>query len=73
MADKGACAKLGEARVKHCNEVLDERDSVIRFLGAGENSAQREGWRWYETTGWEKRTEKLFSLAAEVDAALAGE
>jgi hypothetical protein len=62
VTDPAARVRLGEAMVKRCRELLDERQWLIRSA-----ALQRWlGWIWYEGSGWEQRTEELFSCAAEV-------
>ena len=44
-------------------------EAVIDGVSRGMGSAG-EGWVWFVSSGWEKRTEHLFDLAAEVAARL---
>ena len=57
--------------MKRCEEVLAERAlkmglaaSYARGYGFG------EGWKWYESSGWENRAYDLFACAGEVAKAL---
>ncbi|KKL83910.1 hypothetical protein LCGC14_1970030, partial [marine sediment metagenome] len=64
LLSKGARARLGDDLARRCRAVLDERIRAC-LQSAG------EGWTWFVSSGWSKRTEMLFGLAAEVDRKLA--
>jgi hypothetical protein len=53
--------KLDPALTKKCQEMLDERQWIIRAACMG-------GWGWFEGPGFAGQTEKLYACAAEVAA-----
>jgi hypothetical protein len=63
LADKAQRARIGDELAARCRRALDTRiRAALRSAG--------EGWVWFVSSGWEKRTEHLFDLAAEVGARL---
>jgi len=64
LTGKGLRAKLGEDLAGRSQALLDER---IRACNRAAGS-----WMWFLSSDWEKRTEKLFALAAEVAGKLKG-
>lgn len=64
--------RLGEALVKKCQEVLDERHNIIRAAStAGDWGSSTYGsFRWCEGDPWPGMPKKLFGAAAEVAKAL---
>jgi hypothetical protein len=62
--------KLGDRLVKQCEEVLKRRREVEEYPRIGEKWSQGEGWRSFETSGWQNRTLELFNLAGEVESVL---
>ena len=59
LTDKAKCAALGDDLAARCRAALDKR---IR-MGL---HASGEGLAWFVSSDWNKRTEDLFILAAEV-------
>ena len=59
LKDEARRAKLGEPLAARCQAAVDTRIRAAR-------RAAGEGWLWFVSSGWEKRTELLFTLAAEV-------
>lgn len=61
-------SKLGENLAKRCQDLLDER--IIAFIWAkrGSTSGQDSdlGWAWFAGSGWQERSAKLYTAAAEV-------
>ncbi len=73
LFDESTRERLGADLASRCLEAMDERDEMFAFMRCGELKTQGEGWKWYEASGWQERSEKLFSLAADVTEALARE
>ncbi|MBA4388975.1 MAG: hypothetical protein C0404_13420 [Verrucomicrobia bacterium] len=71
LADPATREKLGEAVVKRCREVLDDREAWKSFCERGEGHAEGEGWQWFAGTNWEERGFKLFNCAGEIQKAVA--
>jgi len=65
LLDDAGKATLGDELVGRCRAALDER---IRMC----NGSAGEGEPWYISSGWAKRSELLFCLAAEVAAKYGG-
>lgn len=59
LLDDQAKALLGDDLVGRCRTALDERIRMCLHAGG-------EGQSWFISSGWQDRTELLFSLAAEV-------
>jgi len=72
LGDPARRQQLGDALAKRCEGAIRENRETFACLSAGEPSAEGEGWRWFETSGWEERTGTLFAIAAEVAKALGG-
>ena len=70
MKDPAAAGKLPADLAKRYEEFNKENGQSWAYMVAGERFAQGEGWKWFETSGWEERTGRLFALAAEVNKAL---
>ena len=84
LTDKAAREKLGENLAGRCEAALDERQFAMavglserqlnnpnaqgKTRGAVELAA---GYLWYLGSGWQERTEKLFTLAGDVEKKLA--
>jgi hypothetical protein len=70
LLDDEAKAALGEELAGRCRKALDERIRMClhcsRYAGAGEGEA------WFIGSDWNRRTEELFGLAAEVARKLGG-
>ena len=49
-----------------CRNVLKRRMEIYGLLSSAERYAQGEGWKWYESSGWETLTGDLFAVAGEV-------
>ena len=60
--------KLSQALAQHCQQVLDERTRFIRWCYMNDGAT----WLWYPSSGWQQRSAKLYSAAAEVAEALGG-
>jgi hypothetical protein len=73
LADETRREKLGKDLVDRCRRVLKSRADALTFLKAGERRGQRQGWKWFESSGWERRAGELFAAAAEVEEVLRGE
>ena len=71
LTDEAAKGKLGADLVQQCQDALAER--LARMM---ENMANRPGcrpgWAWTLGADWPQRTEKLFTLAGEVQKKLEG-
>ena len=81
LIDPDRCAKLGEDLAARCQKMLDDRTrallrgtSPLSFGGYG-NALSTSAWwgrpgllgaQWFIASGWQERTRKLFTLAAEV-------
>jgi hypothetical protein len=86
LADKASAAKLGPELAKRCEELLSERlKAAWRGIGVWQAGAdfshEVSSWRerscvtgdtWYVGSGWQERSQKLYSLAGEVEKKLAG-
>ena len=72
LADPAGKAKLGDALVKRCKDLIDERARYADFASRGEWGLEGEGWQWFSASGWEERTLKLFACAGDVSRALGG-
>ena len=71
LNDAGKRAILDAALVKECEELLAERDqfmSLSVFYSRGYGYG--EGWKWYESSGWEDRAYDLFVCAGKVAKSL---
>ncbi len=70
LTNEALKAKLGADLAAKCQEILDER--VLRMRDAyAVGKDKNKGWDWYAAeSGWQERTEKLFSTAARVAAAI---
>jgi len=66
LTDKALRAKLSQEMASWIQQALDER---IRMC----LNAQGEGEPWFISSGWNARTEVLFSLAAEISRKLGRE
>lgn len=81
LTDEGLRRRLGGALAKQCEEALEERHMYMwngmssqQYCGPGWANAY--GWRWtpgvagqkwFIGSGWQARTEKLYTLAARVE------
>lgn len=65
LTDEAKLAKLGEELAAACRRALDERIRMC-LHSAG------EGMAWFISSDWARRTETLFSLAAQVAKKLGG-
>jgi hypothetical protein len=72
LGDPATRQRLGDALVKRCAEINKERGQLLGFVSAGERFAQGEGWKWFETSGWEELSGKLFDCADAVSKATGG-
>lgn len=63
LLDEAKKAKLGEDLASRCRKALDKRIRMCLY-------AAGEGQPWFISSGWAKRTEELFALAAEVSKKL---
>ncbi len=59
LLDPAARAALGADLAARCRAALDERIRACLHSSG-------EGWLWFASSGWERRTELLFALAGEV-------
>lgn len=59
-------ARLGEDLVKACEAIVKEREQIYGYLNIGEPYAEGEGWKWFETCGWEDIAGRLFDCAGRV-------
>jgi len=64
LTDGAGKARLGEDLARRCREALDKRIRMCLHSGG-------EGLPWFVSSGWNRRTEELFRLAAEVAQKLA--
>ena len=87
LGDKDAAAKLGEDLVGRCKAAIDERHrdmwlsySTLQVGPRAEHAfaawrgcyfAGVAGYRWFLSSGWQARSELLYSLAGEVSKSLA--
>jgi len=55
--------------------VSPELLQVLRAASTNQDETRLDhnSWMWFTASGWEKRTEKLFSCAAQVAEALAAD
>jgi hypothetical protein len=72
LGDPAKRQQLGDALVRRCEELKKEREQLRGFVGAGERFAQGEGWKWFETSGWEELAGRLFDCAEQVARAAGG-
>jgi hypothetical protein len=66
LKDPALAARLPADLAKRYEAFNQENKLAWAYMCAGERFAQGEGWKWFETSGWEERAGKLFALAAEV-------
>lgn len=80
LLDENLRAKLPAPLVRRCRTILDERTlALLQGLTSHKNCGfartshhswwsdpGQVGWRWYLTSGWQERSEKLFDAAGEV-------
>jgi len=59
LTDDAKRARLGDDLARRCREALDKRIRMCLH-------AEGEGLPWFVSSGWSRRTEELFELAAEV-------
>ena len=69
LSDDAASGRLGEALVKRCRDLIQERQRVFMFIKAVSED-HGEGWKWFEGSGWEDRALDIFACAGEVTRAL---
>jgi len=65
LLDEGRKATLGPDLVRRCREVLDERTRMGLYLQYTSFNYRVQAWPWF-VTDFERRTERLFRMAAEV-------
>jgi len=84
LTDKAKAGKLGADLAKQCQDLLDARNVAMwRGLSVWQSSpnASHEvttwrfrpavtGYVWFVGSGWQERSEKIFTLAAEVEKKL---
>jgi hypothetical protein len=66
LLDDAAATMLGKDLIARCRKALDERIRMCLHAGG-------EGQPWLISSGWKERTERLFSLAAEIHRELGRE
>jgi len=86
LMDKAKAGKLGADLAKQCQDLLDARGLAMwRELSIWQSgplySHEVTSWRsraavtgnvWFLSSGWQERSEKIFTLAGEVEKKLAG-
>jgi len=86
LTDKAKTGNLGADLAKQCQDLLDARNVALwRGLSvwqSGPNASHEvttwrfrpavTGYVWFLGSGWQERSERLFSLAGEVEKKLAG-
>ena len=84
LLDKDLRARLGEDLAARCQQALDERhgamakgmaslqmdDPADNRITTWRGGSEIAGCMWFVGSGWQERSEKLFSLAAEVAKAI---
>jgi hypothetical protein len=69
LTDPEKKAKLGDDRAAHLQEILDEHARAVLAAYADYHAGCYKA-RWFASSDWQKRSEGLFSAAAEVAEAL---
>ena len=69
LIDPDKAARLGEALVERCKQLLDER---IVTMNQSNKGSGRPFFVWPFEEDWQQRSRTLYSLAAEVEAKLSG-
>jgi hypothetical protein len=80
LADPALKAKLGAGLVESCEGLLAERTASMWEAVAKGGATADDAWRvkatspegnaWFLTSGWQKRAQKLYTVAGEVQAKL---
>ncbi|MFH1024954.1 MAG: glycoside hydrolase domain-containing protein [Planctomycetota bacterium] len=66
LTDPVEKVRLGADLARRSQEVLDERTVALVCARAGIQDDSTPGWMWFAGSGWQKRSENLYAVAAEV-------
>lgn len=65
LDDKARRAKMGDELAKRAQDLLDERARLLVAFQEKDTLSD-----WFLSTGWQKRTEQLYAMAAEIAGAV---
>ncbi len=68
LTDPALKARLGADLAKRCQDLLDERIKALIKARSGAKGGKSgdPGWKWFEGSGWQGRSRKLYEAAGEV-------